>query len=179
MSCAGVVLSVNAGCSHPARIPVVREFIAPSTLSSMVCTYTSPVVLMLACRSAPCASLIDPCFCMSVPSVLLLLVPASSVKTQIECAKNILRYPSISGRPPAAYIPTKLIREKKVHSQCCTVYRFGSHQFAVASRFNLCQVVASEPVCTVFFDGDSHQLATGSHSRFVKQLLDDSLDGAF
>jgi hypothetical protein len=33
------------------------------------CTYTSPVVLMLACRNMPCVSFSVPCFCMSVPSV--------------------------------------------------------------------------------------------------------------
>src|SRR5438034_11789204 len=40
-----------------AKIARVRELIAARTLSGICCTYTSAVVLMLARRKAPCASL--------------------------------------------------------------------------------------------------------------------------
>jgi hypothetical protein len=41
------------------------------------------------------------------------------------------------------------------------------------------RLIAAEPVAGVFFDGDSHQLAARSYAGLVKQLLNDSLNGAF
>src|SRR5580692_2602097 len=52
-----------------AKIARVRELIAARTLCGICCTYTSPVVLMLAWRKTPCASLMVPCCCRSVPQV--------------------------------------------------------------------------------------------------------------
>jgi hypothetical protein len=39
---------MTTGAVHPLSTAAVREFTASSTLCSMVCTYTYPVVLMLA-----------------------------------------------------------------------------------------------------------------------------------
>jgi hypothetical protein len=38
----------------------------------------------------------------------------------------------------------------------------------LGNRFSLCQLVAAEPVGTVFFDGDPHELAARSDSGLVE-----------
>ena len=59
---------------------------------------------------------------------------------------------------------------------CAPMCKPGSRQ---RIRLNLSHLVIVKPVGSVFFDGDSHQLAAGSHSRLVEQLLNDSLDRTF
>jgi hypothetical protein len=55
------------------------------------------------------------------------------------------------------------------------------HKISAAAIFSVSPWlgVATEPVGSVFFNGDPHQLAARSYACLMKQLLNNCLDGAF